>query len=70
MSDPDAGTAAVQTTLSVQHGILTLATTANLGSFTGNGTASVTITGRLTAINTALDGLLYTPAAGFAGTDS
>ena len=50
------------TTLSVGQGSLALASTAGL-SVTGNGTNSVSITGPITAINTALDGLVYTPDA-------
>lgn len=64
-SDVDAGGADVQLTLSVPtgKGTLTLATTTGLTFTTGDGTndETITATGTLTAINTALDGLVYTP---------
>jgi hypothetical protein len=55
--------------LSVSHGTLTLATTSGL-SVTGNGTASVDLTGTLANCNTALNGLTYTPTSGYFGSDS
>jgi hypothetical protein len=48
-------------------GKLTLASTTNL-TVTGNNTADVFVTGTLTDINNALNGLKYTPGAGFYGT--
>jgi hypothetical protein len=48
-------------------GKLTLASTTNL-TVTGNNTSDVIITGTLTDINNALNGLKYTPGAGFYGT--
>jgi hypothetical protein len=48
-------------------GTLTLASTSGL-TVSGNNTASVTITGTLANINSALNGLIYTPGAGFFGT--
>src|SRR5262249_25552482 len=60
IADPDAGTAAVQTRLTSTNGTLTLAGTANL-AVSGNGTADVTMTGSLAAINAALDGLRFDP---------
>jgi hypothetical protein len=48
-------------------GTLTLASTTNL-TVTGNNTGDVFVTGALTDINNALNGLKYTPGAGFFGT--
>jgi len=70
-SDSDAGSNPVQITLSVSHGTLTLSGTSGLTFTSGsNGSASVTFTGALTAVNTALAGLTYQPATGFHGTDT
>lgn len=70
VSDVDAGPAAIQVSLSVQNGVLTLASTAGL-TFTagGNGTASMTFTGSQGSINVALDGLSYNADDGFSGQD-
>ncbi len=70
ISDPfSAGTA--QASLSVTSGMLTLGGTTGL-TFTagGNGTAAMTIQGTPADINTALDGLTYTPTTNYAGSDS
>ena len=70
VSDVDAGAAAVQVSLSVQNGILTLASTGGLTFTAGaNGTASMTFTGSQEAVNTALDGLAYNADDGFFGQD-
>ena len=65
ISDADAGGANNEVTLSVTNGTLTLAGTAGLTFVSGDGTADGTMTFRGTAasINTALDGLSYSPAA-------
>lgn len=70
-SDADAGSAPVQITLSVDHGMLTLNGTTNL-TFNGgaNGSASMVFTGTLADVNAALDGLSYTPDGGYAGPDT
>ena len=72
VSDVDAGASSVQVGLSVVHGSLTLATTAGLSFSTGDGTAdaSLVFSGTLAAINAALDGLSYTPTAGYEGSDT
>ncbi|MCC6917556.1 MAG: VCBS repeat-containing protein [Alphaproteobacteria bacterium] len=70
VSDVDAGVGDETVTLGVAHGDLTLATTAGLTSFTGDGTGSVTLTGSIAELNAALDGLTYTPDADYNGTDS
>ena len=68
VSDVDAGASALQVTLTVTNGVLTLGGTAGL-SFTGgaNGSAAMTFTGTISAINTALNGLVFAPAANFNG---
>src|SRR5262249_34955187 len=52
------------------HGMLTLATTNGLTSVSGSGTASVTFAGSLTDLNAALEGLIYTPAGDYNGSDT
>lgn len=73
ISDPDAGTGSIQVTLSVAQGALTLASTSGL-TFTppadGSGDTSMTLTGVLTAVNAALDGMRYDPPAGYNGSDT
>jgi hypothetical protein len=71
ISDPDAGTNNVQLTLSVANGTLTLGTETGL-TFAGgaDGTGTMTIQGTLANINTALDGLVYTPNNNYAGNEN
>lgn len=70
-ADPDAGSSSEQVTLSVGNGALTLAQTTGVGfSAGGNGTASMTFTGSIAAVNAALDGLSYRPATGYSGPDT
>src|SRR5207249_3376938 len=59
----------LQVTLSVDHGTLTLGSTTGLTFTTGDGTAdaSMTFRGTQSAINAALDGLTYAPAANYNG---
>jgi hypothetical protein len=72
VSDPDAGTALVQVTLTVLHGKLTLAGTAGLTFQVGDGSDDRTMTfrGTIAAVNAALDGLKYAPDKGYMGSDS
>jgi hypothetical protein len=58
--------------LTVQHGKLTLASTAGLTFQVGDGKGDGTMTfrGTIAAINAALDGLTYAPAKGYVGSDS
>jgi hypothetical protein len=58
-------------TLSVTNGVLSLSGTTGLSFTTGDGTADATMTfsGTQTAINTALNGLGYTPTANFNGSE-
>ena len=61
----------VQASLSASNGTLTLGGTTGLTfAAGGNGTAAMTIQGTLADINTALDGLTYTPTANYVGGDS
>lgn len=62
VADDDAGTNPVQVTLTVTSGKLNLGSTANLTGVTGNGTASVSFAGPLTAVNAALNGMTFMPA--------
>jgi hypothetical protein len=72
IADVDAGSAAVQVTLTTTNGTLTLGATTGLTFITGDGTADSTMTfaGSIAAINAAIDGLRYDPAAGFTGVAS
>jgi large repetitive protein len=70
VSDVDAGSdPGFEVQLSVSHGTLTLSTTSGL-TVTGNGTASVDLTGTLANANAALNGLTYAPTSGYFGPDS
>jgi hypothetical protein len=71
-SDSDIASGQAQATLSVTQGTLTLAQTTGLSFTTGDGTADATLvfTGTAAAINAALDGLVYTPTAGYVGSDA
>ena len=80
VADPDAGANDIQVTLTVTNGTLTLSTTSGLsfsfsdgnGTGAGDGTADVTMTfrGTLTAVNTAMNGMSFTPTVGFSGAAS
>ena len=72
VSDADAGSGNLTVTLSVAHGALTLNGASGLAFTAGDGSADATMTfaGTATAINTALNGLVYAPAANFAGGDT
>ena len=67
VSVADIDSSALTTTLSVANGILNV--TAGAG-VTGNGSASVTITGTAAEINAALAGLTYTGSPDFNGVDT
>ena len=69
IGDLDAGTGAVQVTLSVGVGKLTLTQTTGLTFVTGNGTgnSAMTFTGALANVNAAMNGLRFDPAADFNG---
>jgi hypothetical protein len=67
VTDPS-GTAE-QLTLTVSHGTLKLGTTTGL-TVTGNGTATLTLTGTLASLNSDLASLVYIPTAGYHGADA
>jgi methionine-rich copper-binding protein CopC len=63
ISDPDAGSAPVQVTLTATNGIITLSGTTGLTFNSGaNGTAAMNFNGTITDINNALNNLTFTPA--------
>ncbi len=68
LADADAGSASIQVALGATNGTLALSGVAGL-TFTsgGNGAAAMTFTGSLADINTALDGLRFTPTTNFSG---
>ncbi|MCP4712883.1 MAG: hypothetical protein GY869_30010, partial [Planctomycetes bacterium] len=72
VGDDDAGTNDVLVTLTADNGLLTLAQTSGLSFTAGNGASddTMTFTGTLTNINTALNGLIYRSIAYFEGTDT
>jgi CSLREA domain-containing protein len=72
VSDVDAGTNSVQVTLTVTNGTLTLNGTSGLAFTVGDGTAdaTMTFTGSIANINAAMNGMTYTPTAGFSGSSS
>jgi len=61
-----------QITISVANGTLTLASVVGLAFSVGTGTANPTMTfsGTTSAINAALNGLIYTPTANYVGSDT
>jgi hypothetical protein len=69
VADGDAGSSPLKITLGVTNGTVTLSGTAGLSFTAGDGTAdqTVTFTGTLASINAALDGVAFTPSAGFTG---
>ncbi|MFO0868132.1 MAG: cadherin domain-containing protein [Pirellulales bacterium] len=70
VADVDAGT--VRVSLAVAEGTLTLATTAGLTFTAGDGVGDMAIVfnGTLPQVNAALDGLRYTNAINYSGTDT
>jgi hypothetical protein len=68
IADLDAGLATVEVQLTVTNGTLTLAGVGGLVFVSGaDGTATMTVQGTITAINAAMDGMRYAPAADFNG---
>ncbi len=70
ISDVDATTNPVRVTLTATNGKLTLAETAGISFTTGDGSAdtTMTFTGTVNSINTALNGLYFEPNLNFNGT--
>lgn len=71
-SDVDAGSAAVEVTLTAANGTLTLGSVAGLTFTSGDGVAdaTTTFTGTVASINTALNGMSFTSDANYNGTAS
>ncbi len=70
VSDANAGTSQIEVTLTVADGTLEVGNTAG-ASFSGGLSGSVTLDGTLAEIDAALaSGIVYTPNAGFIGSDS
>ena len=71
ISDPDGNNLPAQVTLTVANGSLTLGGTQGLTVVSGNvsGIFTMTITGTITDINAALNGLSYTATSGYVGDD-
>lgn len=69
ITDVDSGANPVRVTLTATSGVITLSTTAGLAFTVGDGTAdpTMTFTGTLASINTALQGMTFTPLNGFSG---
>jgi hypothetical protein len=70
IGDVDANSSNISVKLGVAHGTVTLATTAGLASVAGNGTAAINMSGPMSAINAALNGLTYVPVTNYVGTDT
>jgi hypothetical protein len=71
LSDSQAGTNSDSLTLSVNNGTLTLASLSGLSVVSGaNGSSSITVSGTLSSLNAALNGLVYAPGSGFSGAAS
>ncbi len=69
ISDIDAGVAPIEVTLIAIHGRVSLSNTLGLSLSTGTGTADTTVTfsGALSDINSALDGMFFMPDLDFIG---
>ncbi|HEY4423043.1 MAG TPA: tandem-95 repeat protein [Pyrinomonadaceae bacterium] len=72
VADVDLGANPIKITLTATNGTVSLSTTAGLTITTGTGAADTTVvfTGSLSAVNTALNGLVFNPTANFNGTAS
>ncbi len=72
IADVDAGGSDVEVTLTVTQGTVSLSGVSGLAFTAGDGTAdaTMTFTGTVSDINTALDGLTYTPNANYHGADT
>ena len=63
VSNSDAGSDAIRASLTVSYGVLSLTTTPEDLTVSGEGTNSLVLTGSQADINTALDGLVYHPVS-------
>ncbi|HEV3299038.1 MAG TPA: S53 family peptidase [Planctomycetaceae bacterium] len=69
VADSAAGTNALEMTLTAAYGKVTFSTMSGLTVISGaNGSASVTVKGTLASLNATLNGLVFTPTSGYAGT--
>ncbi|MGH2879618.1 MAG: tandem-95 repeat protein, partial [Solirubrobacteraceae bacterium] len=69
VADADAEGGSEKVTLSVAQGTLALGSTTGL-TVTGSGTGTLTLEGAISALNTGLAGLTYTPTLDYHGSDS
>jgi hypothetical protein len=69
LTDAEAGANSDTLTLTVSDGSLSLGSTSGV-TLSGNGTSSVTLSGTVANLNSAINGLVYTPTSGFHGGDS
>ena len=70
VAGPTVAPAPVETILTVQNGTLALGTTTDVGIVSGNTTNAVTVTGTISQVNQAINGVVYTPNPGFNGVDN
>ncbi|HET6323495.1 MAG TPA: malectin domain-containing carbohydrate-binding protein [Planctomycetaceae bacterium] len=71
VADAGPGANADSLTLTVADGTVTLPTTSGLTVTAGaNGSSSITVTGSIANLNTALNGLIYKPMIGYSGFDA
>ena len=70
VSDVDAGDNPISVNLEVGKGTLELTNSASGVTVTGNKTGTIQMTGSIAAINSALNGLNYTPTPGYESGDS
>ena len=71
ITDTAAGSNADSLTLSASHGTLTLASSNGLSFTSGtNGSSTFTVSGTVTNLNAALNGLVYQPTSVYSGSDS
>lgn len=69
ITDVDAGTDPIRVSLTATQGTISLGSSTGLGFVAGDGVDDVTMTftGTITAINSSLNGLTFTPGNGFSG---
>jgi hypothetical protein len=70
LSDVDAGSSPLKVTLSAGKGTLALGSTAGLSNLTGNGSANLSFEGTASAIDSALNNLVYLGNPNYNGTDA
>ncbi|MDQ1712246.1 MAG: large repetitive protein [Frankiaceae bacterium] len=70
VADVDSAASDISVTLTVTNGTLAPSTDDGMTSCTGDDTSTLVLVGPLAAVNTALDGLTYSPNANFHGADT